>query len=1081
MDTSPAAPDGDFQADDLDDETWASALESQPLQFASVDDDLDDIEAQTFEPPPVVALVVTRNPGDWFETTLLSLGSQDYPDLTVFVVDAGSDIDPTSRVAAVLPNAFVQLLEGQPGFAGAANQALAAVEGAAFLMLCHDDVVLAPDAIRTLVGEAVRSNAGIIGPKIVRTDRPDVLLEVGMSIDRFGVPYSGIEPGELDQEQHDGVRDVFYVIDAAMLIRTDLFRALGGFDIETFPGGEDLDLCWRARLLGARVMVDPDARVGHREAAVERPALDQAEDGVRTRNRVRSVLKNSSALTLLWVIPIGFLLACGEALAFLIAGRRRRAQAILGAWLGNIPRIGSILRARRPVQRTRTVHDRDIRYLQTKGSARLKLFTAHYLRADDRMRRISDTGTNLASAATDRTRLPVIASITAFIAVLIFGSRALFKSVPVIGSLLPWSSVGSLWDAFTSAWRFTAAGANAPAPAPLAWMMASGVVLFGHTGMARTLVVVATIPFAAWGATRLARAIYGRRAVALFAGLAYVILPVSRNAISNGRLGAMVFFAILPFFLRRVWLTTGLATAPGSEVVLAPRRIDFLATALWALVAIAVFPPALVLLPLAGLALWLVCVLVGDATAARKSLVRTLGVLALALVGVFPWVLGFARGVDWASVGFVFRPNLTLSQTARLISGSQGGGISGWLLLGAVALPLLIATGPRFVWVARGWALYVVGVAVVWVPVQFFPSQPMPAAEAGLSIAALGMAIVLGASAILVVEGLRTVGFGWRQVLSVVAVLCVIPATVGFAVDSVDGRWGMPERDWQSVLAFGQVPGGYRVLWMGDPLVLPGDPSLRADGQGFAMTRDGSGSARDLWPAPTGSAMDAVSNVLMLAEDARTVSLGHALAPLGVRYLVVADRAAPGAPVQGQLPVATLNGLARQRDLIRRRTEAGLALYENTAWIPIRSSLVGNAADAALVPKQASLTSAIPAQLAPAPPVVGPLDNSSIVPEGALMWGEAADSAWSGTAKGKSLGRNTAFGAANAYRVSGSQRTALHNSWQWTRWLAAGVQVGLWVLVLTLLTRHRVQRRSRASRDADALVADAPVDEEISA
>jgi len=31
---------------------------------------------------------------------------------------------------------------------------------------------------------------------------------VGRAIDRFGAPYTGIEPGEVDQEQHDGVRDV---------------------------------------------------------------------------------------------------------------------------------------------------------------------------------------------------------------------------------------------------------------------------------------------------------------------------------------------------------------------------------------------------------------------------------------------------------------------------------------------------------------------------------------------------------------------------------------------------------------------------------------------------------------------------------------------------------------------------------------------------------------------------------------------------------------------------------------------------------------------------------------------------------
>ncbi len=112
--------------------------------------------------------------------------------------------------------------------------------------------MLAPDAIRVLVEEAYRSNAAIVGPKLVSSEDPEVLLEVGRSIDRLGGSHTGIEPGELDQEQHDAVRDVFYVSSAALLVRAALFAELGGFDPETSPGSEDLDLCGRARLAGAR-------------------------------------------------------------------------------------------------------------------------------------------------------------------------------------------------------------------------------------------------------------------------------------------------------------------------------------------------------------------------------------------------------------------------------------------------------------------------------------------------------------------------------------------------------------------------------------------------------------------------------------------------------------------------------------------------------------------------------------------------------------------------------------------------------------------------------------------------------------
>src|SRR5262245_30638959 len=225
-----------------------------------------------FAPPPVVVVMVTHDPGSGFEEALASIAAQDYPGLSVLVVDNGSEDDPTERVAAVLPDAVVRRLTAPVGFGGAANHALSSIGGAAFLCLCHDDVALDPSVIRLLVEEAYRSNAAICGPKLVDWERPEVLVDVGRAIDRFGGSHPGIEPGELDQEQHDAVRDVFYVTSATMLVRADLFTALDGFDQDAFPGSEDLDLCWRARLAGARVLVVTAARVGHRSQRRESTA-----------------------------------------------------------------------------------------------------------------------------------------------------------------------------------------------------------------------------------------------------------------------------------------------------------------------------------------------------------------------------------------------------------------------------------------------------------------------------------------------------------------------------------------------------------------------------------------------------------------------------------------------------------------------------------------------------------------------------------------------------------------------------------------------------------------------------------------
>src|SRR5687767_14686765 len=111
--------------------------------------------------PPVVAVVVTCDPGPWLEDVLAALDDQDYPNFSVLVVDDASTEDPTTRVAAVLPSAYVRRLPLRKGFGAACNEALELVEGASHYLFCHDDVAPDPDAVRLLVEEAFRSNAGI--------------------------------------------------------------------------------------------------------------------------------------------------------------------------------------------------------------------------------------------------------------------------------------------------------------------------------------------------------------------------------------------------------------------------------------------------------------------------------------------------------------------------------------------------------------------------------------------------------------------------------------------------------------------------------------------------------------------------------------------------------------------------------------------------------------------------------------------------------------------------------------------------------------------------------------------------------
>jgi GT2 family glycosyltransferase len=1016
------------------------------------------------EMPTVAAVVVTQNPGPSLEETLRSLGDQDYPNVAVMVVDAGSREDPAPRVAATLPGTYVRRV-ADSGFAAAANEALYAVRNATFLLICHDDVVLDPSAVRVMLEEAFRSNAGIVGPKLVDLDNPEVLLEVGRSIDRFGIPYTGIEPGELDQEQHDGVRDVFYVSDAAVLVRTDLFHELGGFDPAAFPGAEDLDLCWRARLAGARVLVAPDARVRHREAAGRRDG-DPPDAVALARTRIRTVLTLSSMRTLLWVVPVGIVASFVEALVLTVTFRRRRVRSALGAWLWNVGHFRSVRKGRRKARRDRRVDDRELRELQVHG-ARMRGFVSHHVATEERVRSLADASRTAVTAASAGARQPLFALVAVLAVVWLLGSRVLLSDgVPAIGTVARWPGIGDLLSAYASGWRYTGLGSSTAAPPGLVAMAGLSTVLFGAEGLARTILVIAAFPIGALGTYRLTRDLSQSAAAAVVAALAYGINPVPRNAIADGRLGPLVLFALAPFL---VALVVRLSQRAEGDQSAQRRRRTVLGLGILLAFTWAWYPLAPLVLVAAAVAVILAAPFVADAALGLRMLAASVVATVIAGVLLLPWSVSLLGvGDDAAAVGFTFRPRLDLVDVLRFHSGPSGAGWASWGLLAAAALALLFGRGPRFAWATRGWMLALIGWALVWLPSRFATGISVPAPEAGLTLAALGIAVAAGLGVSTFAEDVRRLGFGARQAMAAVAAAGFVVGALSFAVDAADGRWGAPEGDWADTLAFLDAErdsGGFRVLWVGDPAVLPLDPFVASDGTGYVLTRNGPGDAVELWRARAHDADDLVGEAVKLSSAGRTERLGHLLAPMSVRYVALPTRSGPGA-ADAAPPGRLGQTLDDQIDLARLEAPPGLVLYENTAWIPSPGTV--RPADVRRVPLASKnpTAAALRADIGRVAPVRGPAGDAAPTGPGRVLWSEANDADWSASSSGRDLRHVEPFGWANGFDAPERASISIRYGGQPRRYGLIGLQGGLWLLVLAIVWRTRVGRQpSRRARD----------------
>ncbi|HEX2043038.1 MAG TPA: glycosyltransferase family 2 protein [Acidimicrobiales bacterium] len=1040
--------------------------------------------------PPVVTVVVATEQGDWFEETLAAVGAQDYPNQSVLVVD-GSGGDPAPRVAAVLPDAYLRRPGNGSNFAALANDALETVQGAAFLVFCHDDVAPEPDAVRLMVEEALRSNAGIVGPKLVDWDDPKRLLDVGLAVDKTGASRPLVDRGELDQEQHDGVRDVFAVSSACMLARSDLFFTLGGFDPAMGDHGADVDLCWRAQVAGARVMVAPSARARHKEAGRE-ATVDRHSVRLAARHRLRSVLKNYSVLHLLRVLPQVALVTVVEAVLAVFSRHYSRARALGAAWPWNLRRLGELHALRRTVRASRAVPDSEVRRLQVRGSVRMSVYLRRQLHAEDRARALVTAGQELVGRVGKGPAQAAAALLALLVLAFLLGSRQLLGGrLPVVGQFAPLPGARTLLSHYLHGWRNTGMGAAAASPPAFAFLGVGGIVLLGKVALLQKLLVIAAWPVAAVGAWRLGRPLQsglGR----LVLVVTYLAVPLSYNSLARGRWDGLLVYAAAPWLFLRVARLCGLhpyqlhdddlvadadgagAEGTGGRPVEWRLAVVGLAVGLALVGALAPAVVVAVLLMAGGLVVG--SVVTGTVRPAVRGLAATAAAVGGAALLLAPWSLEVVLGGGFETLTGVPPPPADapgLGALLRFQVGPLGAAPVGWAFLVAALLPLVLGQRWRLDWAVRCWAMVLLSVGVAWAGGRnWFPVR-VQAADVLLAPAAVGLALAAALGAAVFEADLSRYRFGWRQAASVVAAAAVTVATVPVIVGAADGRWRLPSTELARSLAWmapTRSEGSFRVLWLGDPEVLPLGAWNLGDGAAYATSRDGMPVATDLLPGAPSAATRRIVAALGEAQRGDTARLGRLLAPLAVRYLVLPRQLSGGdrRGTQRPPPPSLTGALQSQLDLRLLPSDPAAVVYENTAWGPARALRpIDDPTLAAGTRDGIGTEGADGADLRGGRPVlegVGPVQFAGEVPSaGRVFVSEAPSSRWELTVGGQQAARETAYGVANAYTATETGNGVLRYRTPLWRYAALLGQVLLWVGAVRAIRGLR-RRAGRAGR-----------------
>ena len=532
--------------------------------------------------PRVTALLVVHDGATWLPEVVASIASQSRSADQILAIDTGS-IDSSTKLlrGARIPTVT---LERSASFGKALDYALSqlppAIEGVEeWLWILHDDCALDPRALEELLlAVKDRPNIAMAGPKLLGWHDRTHLLELGISIATNGTRWTGLEPTEYDQGQHDGNREVLSVSTAGALIRRNVFESLGGYDINLELFRDDVDFGWRVHVAGFSVLAVSAAKGFHAQAASsERRAIDIEGAPLHRpllldrRNAAYVLLANSSW----WKLPLLALQLLSGALirsvAFLFAKLPGYASDEILAIASLIIHPRELLMARQTRRRNRLVSSSIVgqfipsRWTQLRsGTSRLIERVRTRIFPDD-VRNDEPITSELDISEEDEILQPLRGNswktlftrplIIAFtiLALVTFGwTRYRFGSLS--GGALATSPQGAsdLFKLYVESWHPVGMGSNVEAPVWTLLLAVGSILTLAKPALFISLTFIAAPFLALWSAHTLLKKLTPSPLLsALGAGL-YALSPIAISAVNSGRLGIIVLLIAAPILLSRM-------------------------------------------------------------------------------------------------------------------------------------------------------------------------------------------------------------------------------------------------------------------------------------------------------------------------------------------------------------------------------------------------------------------------------------------------------------------------------------------------------------------------------------------------
>ena len=211
---------------------------------------------------PLVSIVILNyNAGKLLDECIQSIYKTEKADFEIILVDNASTDKSYKEYAQKFPD--VKLIENEKnlGYCEGNNVGIRATKGE-FVVVLNPDTIVNPNWLYELIHAYQKNGEGIYQPKILATTDHNMLLSSGQFIQLFGFGYSR-DKGETHVEGSNNIEKIGYASGTCIFTSKKIIEKLNLFDPFLFAYHDDLDLCWRASMLGINSFYVPASVIFH--------------------------------------------------------------------------------------------------------------------------------------------------------------------------------------------------------------------------------------------------------------------------------------------------------------------------------------------------------------------------------------------------------------------------------------------------------------------------------------------------------------------------------------------------------------------------------------------------------------------------------------------------------------------------------------------------------------------------------------------------------------------------------------------------------------------------------------------------